>query len=192
MANSDIALFDLVSVSQELPLNELVNDGSNPFNDDFVFSAAASRRRLVTPVVNGSDADPDTLIARRSLFVRLNRAYVAATALSVDVTVFASRALGTHTKATVRAYAVGTDGVATGANLVTTAEQTFQGQTTPTVLSFAINPASLVPGSKLCIEIEFNLNDTGVAGGSADATATLSRALLTTTAAGGLDFFQVL
>lgn len=172
----------------DLALGGVVNDAANPFTDDSAYNGTTHRRRLRPPTVNGAGAAPDTALARGVCFARLNEAYKDGDALNVELTVLATRALGTHTKADVRVFALGADGVATGADLCTTAEQSFQGQTVATTLTFALNTAGLVAGSRLVIEVEINLNDTGAAGGSADAQAFLSRLRLTGTPRGGWRF----
>lgn len=176
----------------DVPLRALINDAANPFADDSAYDGSSHRRRLVTPAVNGDDASPDTAMCRAAFAIRMNEAYRDGDALSVELTVHATRALGTHTKADVRVYALGADGVASGADLCVTAEQSFQGQTTPTALAFALNTASLVAGSRLMVEVEINLNDTGAAGGSADAYAYLDRLRITGSPRGGWRFIEVL
>lgn len=190
MGSFKVADLEAISTRVELPLKSGFVDAANPFSEDVNFTVGSEQARLRSGVVNGSDGDPDTAVARITFVRRLTSAYVAASGFTVEPVSHVSRNIATHCKIDCVVRKLDAGGVATGSDLCSTAEITMSTVTTPTQQSFACAGTGLAVGDRVLIEVTLSLNDTGVAGGSADAYAYLDRVDLVGSGRGGLPWCE--
>lgn len=178
-------LAEVAGIRVDLPIMGGFNDPSNTFSDDVVVTGGTQKARLKTPAINGAGAAPDTAACKRAWVIRLNESYVDGLDLEVALTVFNSRAIATHSKVDCEVYKLGTDGSLSGVDLCATAEQVITAVTAATEKVFSVTGSGLAKGDRLMVVGALNLNDTGAAGGSADAYGYLSRAQIGGSMRGG-------